>query len=129
MPIFEIDAECLVEDLRRISKWVKEDLYRGCKFIYRGKDDLDVSGNIYQWYKAECGPKLRGYKQAEGEQDRHSYLSKAWRVAAKQNTVNNGLALRRGGVYTVMQNRFMGTYSCSAGYSLFRETNQRSFHI
>lgn len=129
MANFEATTDCLTEDVRRISKWVKKDLYRGCKFVYRGKEDLEVAGHIYRWYTVECGPTLRGYRQAVGENDKKLYLCKAWRVAAKHNTVNNGLALRRSGVYTVMQNRFMGRYIFHTNGSLFQGITRTNRHF
>ena len=98
----------LTEDLGLLSKWVKEDLFRGCKFVYRGKADLELPGVFYSLFKAQCGPKLAGFRQAVGEDARRSYLEKVWIVGVRQNSVSNGLALRRSGIYTVMQNRFMG---------------------
>jgi hypothetical protein len=98
----------LAEDLLFLSKWVKEDLFRGCKFVYRGKEDLHLTGVLYGLFKAQLGPKLAGFKEAVGEDAKLSYLEKVWIAGARQNSVSNGLALRRSGIYTVMQNRFMG---------------------
>jgi hypothetical protein len=113
----------LDDDLRRIGRWVKEDLFRGCKFIYRGKEDLEVSGNFYNIFKTQCGPKLKGVRAAASDLMQRVYLEKVWEEATKRNTVNNGLALRRSGVYTVMQNRFMGKNYQDEGCFIFKKLN------
>jgi hypothetical protein len=63
---------------------------------------------LYDLFKAQLGLKLAGFKEAIGEDGKLSYLEKVWIAGAWQNSVSNGLALWRSGIYTVMQNRFMG---------------------
>lgn len=110
----EIIVSPLVEgDIRMMQRWVKVDLFKGVKFLYRGKDDLKIDGNIYKLFCAQCAPSFLGIKAAsDNPMAAHLYTEKVWELATKRNLISNTLALRRSGVYTVMQNRFMGKHGC-----------------
>lgn len=100
-------------DLKMISRWVKSELFKGCKFLYKGERELDPKGKIHTLFERMCVPTLEGMKVILANADdppytMELYKERIWALATKQRIVSNGLALRRSGVYTVMQNRFLG---------------------
>jgi hypothetical protein len=103
------------EDLRLMAKWVREDLFKNVKFLYRGKATLD--GTVFKRFREKLLDSLPGMKIASATHNdlaKKLYLEGLWAAATQRNTVSNALALRRSGVYTVMQNRFNGTYKGSS---------------
>lgn len=95
-------------DLKVISKWAKEDLFVLCKFQYQ-ESDLGPQGKIYKLFVGQCMNRLSGVKAASDGMTKQFYAKIAWESACKENVIASALNLRRSGVYTVMQNRFIGT--------------------
>jgi hypothetical protein len=98
------------EDLRLLAKWVREDLFDQVKFLPQGKKDLELQSAIHRKFVKKCKDTLPGVK-ANGRNilARAHYADRLWEAAiGKKNIISNALALRRSGVYTVMQNRFEG---------------------
>lgn len=100
-------------DLKMISRWVKSELFKGCTFLYKGEKELDPKGKIHTLFERTCVPTLEGTKVIFANADdppftMELYKERIWALATKQRIMSNGLALRRSGVYTVMQNRFLG---------------------
>lgn len=109
MRVGEMVSPHVEDDVRIMQRWVKMDLFKGVKFLYRGKEDLKIDGKIYKLFDKQCVPSLSGIKAASNNPMAiNLYTEKVWEEATKRNVINNALALRRSGVYTVMQNRFMG---------------------
>lgn len=106
--------EHVIRDLKLISRWVKSELFKGCKFLYKGERELERNGKIHNLFENNCFPTLEGIKIIlQGGEEPHLttielYKERIWAIATKERIVSNGLALRRSGVYTVMQNRFLG---------------------
>jgi hypothetical protein len=106
--------EHVIRDLNLISRWVKSHLFKGCKFLYKGERELEPNGKIHTFFENNCFPTLEGIKiiQEAGDDPPFTtielYKERIWALATKERIVSNGLALRRSGVYTVMQNRFLG---------------------
>lgn len=100
----------LERDLKLLSKWVKEELFKVRKFLWKGKEDLGLDQPIFKRFVEQCGGKLEGKPLSEDAA--RLYIEKVWNVALKDNVVANGLALRRSGVYTVIKNRFDGKCDC-----------------
>lgn len=97
-------------------------MFKVCKFLYEGKADLTHDKPIFQFYKSQLGQRLAGVKHLTNEESKKLYLANIWALANKKNLVSKGLAVRRSGVYTVMQNRFIskcynyhGPYNVNAG--------------
>ena len=101
----------LEQDIRLMRKWVKTELFKGCKFLYGGKSDLETDGKIYNLFKAQCMHQLagiRGITDIGGAVNAQLYFDRLWTEATKKGVISNTMALRRSAVYTVMSNRFMG---------------------
>jgi hypothetical protein len=100
----------LKTDLSNLKKWVKEELFKGCKFLTLGKKSLDNKGQIYEHFRNECFENLVGVKNLQGAtvEQKETYLHLVWSQAVKDNLISTGLALRRSGIYTVMLNKFKG---------------------
>lgn len=105
----------LNDDLHQIAKWAREDLFKTCKFLYRGKEELESTGEIYKIFEKDCMNLLPGVKAAEamGGVPSHKlmYVKILWDIANVRHIISQSLSLRRSCVYTVMQNRFNGKYS------------------
>ena len=101
------------EDLQKVAKWSREELFKTCKFLYRGKEDLLWNGMICKLFERDCMNLLRGVKLARVigiETDERSYARMLWDVATHKNLIAQMLSLRRSCVYTVIQNRFNGKF-------------------
>ena len=101
----------LEEDLRKIARWTREELFKTCKFLYRGDDDLVLNGTHFKLFERDCVPYLQGVRSAGvvgGMPNRHEYARMAWTLARDKHIINQMLSLRRSCVYTVMCNRFNG---------------------
>jgi hypothetical protein len=97
----------LDEDLKLISKWVKDDIFVFYKFLLE-KDLEAPKGCIYVAFEKQCKERLSGWRAAKDDMTKQFYAKIAWETAKKQNLVASSLNLRRSGVYTVMYNRFTG---------------------
>jgi hypothetical protein len=97
-------------DLLLVAKWARDELFKSCKFLYRGKAELEQTGMVYELFEKECMDSLPGViaAQAIGEPYKHVYVKMIWDVAKDRHIVSHALCLRRSCVYTVMQNRFNG---------------------
>lgn len=100
----------LEDDLRQIAKWAKDVLFKTCKFLYRGKEELESTGIVFQKFEEDCMNSLQGVKAAEiiGTPYKHVYVKVIWDLARERRILSQALSLRRSCVYTVMQNRFNG---------------------
>jgi hypothetical protein len=103
----------LEEDLRFFRRWVKDELFKGCKFLTHGKKSLDKTGFVYARFRSGCFENLQGVKNiTDGNLvQKDLYFDLLWVEANKQHVISNGLALRRSAIYTVMFNKFMGKKS------------------
>jgi hypothetical protein len=107
------DLPHVEQDVRLMRRWVKSELFKGCKFLYGGNSDLEPNGKIYNLFKEQCMHQLAGVKGNThnfGPINQQLYLDRLWSEATKRRVIAMTLALRRSGVYTVMSNRFMGEY-------------------
>jgi hypothetical protein len=106
----ENTSKYLEEDVKILAKWAREELFNNIKFLYRGKEDLEPRGMVFELFVKQCSQKLRGLGAAQenGEESTETYLRLVWAMAAKKQTLGAALSLRRRCVYTVMQNRFNG---------------------
>lgn len=103
----------LEDDLIFFRRWVKEKLFKGCKFLTHGKKSLDKSGFVYARFRSACFETLQGIKNIADDNmvQKDLYFDLLWVEGNKQHVVSNGLALRRSAIYTVMFNKFMGKKS------------------
>ena len=106
-----------IENERTIREWAKRTLFLKLKFLYHSEEDLKVGNSIYKQFVRDCGHKLQGLDEGAPQEQKQLFLALLWNDAnsMKKNLVSKSLALRRSGVYTVMQNRFNGkhwTQSC-----------------
>jgi hypothetical protein len=101
------------EDLTVLSRWVKGELFDQVKFLYSAENDLKINGLLYKMFVRDCRERLVGLKGQGGQRGseyRTLYVQSIWTEGTKKkcNIVTDGLATRRGGIYTAMQNRFTG---------------------
>jgi hypothetical protein len=96
-------------DLEAVVRYVKNDLFTKVKFLYDPKADLAVGGIIYSHYKEKCKNVLVGNRGLVGE-SRNTYMQAVWSMAMTKQMQKNALAQKRSAVYTVMQNKFGGTF-------------------
>ena len=106
-----LDAGQMREDLKVISDYVKEDLFRVAKFIYKN-DDLKYNGKLYKHCKSKCMEKVGG-RRLDGQctTNKDVYLKMVWEEAVKNKMQKQQLSQRRSAVYTVMQSKFMGKWT------------------
>ena len=77
-------APHLAGDLVIISKWVKEDLFPLCKFIYNEEDTVQ-GGKIHQLFVHQCLKKLSGCDaRTQDNNARRFYSSMLWEHALKR---------------------------------------------
>lgn len=100
-------------DLCLVANWAREELFKSCKFLYRGKKDLEPpSGTVYELFERDCMDSLPGVIAAgevtNGVHYKKVYVKIIWDTAKERHIVSQALSLRRSCVYTVMQNRFNG---------------------
>lgn len=101
----------LNEDLRFIKTWVRDDLFNQVKFLPKGKKDLEPRSLIHKKFVKKCKNSLPGVKaNSNNPLASEVYAERVWELATRRHIVSNALALRRSGVYTVMQNRFYGKH-------------------
>jgi hypothetical protein len=91
-----------------LARFIKEDLYRGVKFIYNEKKDLKIGGAIYEYYEKQCKRSI-GDHHPPGESCK-AYMRSVWEAAMVKHTQTTLLSQKRSAVYTVLQNRFTGKY-------------------
>jgi hypothetical protein len=114
VPLGEFCSRHFPVDGLTLLKWVKEELFKYCKFIQSPKTDLCINSRIHKYYRDTFrnSANLQGVRAATEEEvgiAQEDYLDRLWEyVTTKEGIVNKGLALRRTGIYTVMQNRCMG---------------------
>jgi hypothetical protein len=100
-----VPSHLVEKDLRAVTKWAKNDLFRFVKFLPKG-------GRLYQYFQRTYreNPKmLPGITELHYETiNEEMYVDQVWSEAVSQQIVSNALALRRSAIYTVMQNRFQG---------------------
>ena len=105
------------EDLAVIAQWVKLELFDTVKFLYVPQDDLKIEGPLYRMWLNDCKNRLVGLKvdSARSRAYRQMYVESIWREATmkRNNIIADGLSARRSGVYSAMQNRFVGKCSGS----------------
>jgi hypothetical protein len=99
------------KDLALVSRWAKYEAFNYCKFLYKGKAELALTGHLYKRFVDHCDKDLVGVSLADPEPTRRMYRETIWLTANERNLVSKGLAIKRSGVYTVMNNRFMGKCS------------------
>jgi hypothetical protein len=101
-----------LEDLAVIARWVKLELFDKVKFLYIPQDDLKIGGPLYNMWLTDCKTKLVGLKvnSASSRAYRQMYVESIWSEATmkRNNLIADGLSARRSGVYSSMQNRFVG---------------------
>jgi hypothetical protein len=104
----------LEADLRFFRRWVKDELFKGCKFLTNGKKSLEKTGSVYARFRSACFENLLGVKNITDDNmvQKELYFDLLWVEGNKQHVISNGLALRRSAVYTVMLNKFMGKLKC-----------------
>lgn len=102
------------DDLAVMSKWVRYDLFRQVKFVYKPQKDLDVNGMLFKLFEYKCAKSLAGLKYYTGNDPeyRSLYLKSLWNEATqkKNNLIMDSLNARRSCIYSAILNRFNGKY-------------------
>lgn len=110
-----VPSHLVEKDLRALSKWAKNDLFRFVKFLHNGKEDVAIGGELYLYFVRTFreNPKLLpGVTELQHATiNKDMYMDRLWSEAVSRQIVNNALALKRSAIYTVMQNRFQGNLS------------------
>ena len=81
------------------------------KFLYNPEEDLKINGALFNLFIRDCRDRLVGLKQHQGNRVfRRMYVESLWTEVTKKklNFVADGLNTRRSGIYSAMQNRFIG---------------------
>jgi len=94
-------------DQRVLVDCIKNDLFPKAKFVL-GKDEWDVGGMIYKDYKKCCHG--RTGLQTMTHVERQSHMEKIWMRALNKKIQKKALVQKRSAIYTVMQNKFTGTF-------------------
>lgn len=101
-----------LEDLAVLSRWVKLELFDTVKFLYKPEVDLRLNGTLFNLFIRDCRDRLVGLKVNSGGNQayRRMYVESIWSEATtkRNNIITDGLSARRSGVYSAMQNRFIG---------------------
>ena len=50
----DFETPHLTDDLNQISKWARDVLFKTCKFLYRGKSDLDPDCFVFAEFESTC---------------------------------------------------------------------------
>jgi hypothetical protein len=100
----QFDSGQLKQDLKILGAYVRTEMFQRVKFIY-SSEDLEHGGRIFGDFNKHCADRVaRGIQ----EREKTNYLACLWKQALKMKVHRNQLSTRRSGVYTVMQNRFLG---------------------
>ena len=94
----------LKQDLKIVGVYVRTEMFQRVKFIY-SQDDLEHGGSLFGDFNKYCANSVaRGIPEVAETR----YIACLWKQALKMKIHRNQLSTRRSGVYTVMQNRFLG---------------------
>jgi hypothetical protein len=104
----DFETPHLTDDLNQISKWARDVLFKTCKFLYRGKSDLDPDCFVFAEFESTCLDNLKGPRCFGENVTKQAYVQLLWNKATDSSLVQAALTTKRSAVYTLMQNRFMG---------------------
>jgi hypothetical protein len=112
------DDALILRDMRtHVNRFVREDLFQCCKWIY-DDNNLEESSGPFKLFQKLCGHKV-GKGRLGNVDERKRYVRMLWtkwrtrryRVGKRNQDmvpVTTMLSQRRTSVYTVMQGRFIG---------------------
>lgn len=73
----------LDDDLKLISKWIKDDLFEICKFVYNKKDLEGPEGKIHILFEKQCKERLSGWKATNDAMKQQFYAKIVFEAAKK----------------------------------------------
>ena len=119
--LFSADNTVVIEDLKILFHFAKEDLFQRVKFLFN-ESILSVGNQIYNVYIKECVPKLKGTSTLKGDLEKKMYVNFIWTTGTTSSrpAVQRGLSAKRTTVYNGMRNKFEGKFHSRNVAKVFR---------
>ena len=110
IPFLSLHNPCVQADLKTLTLFAKNDLFPRVRFIH-DENSLKIGERPYKLFVQLCSDKLRGLQDDFPQEFKKLYINFIWShgTSGRSNRIQWGLTKKRSGIYTYMNNKFIGT--------------------
>jgi len=93
-------------DLRKIKKYVKEELFQRVIFMFTD-DQMDEGSFFHKDYMTNCRDLVGGRGMSDEDDDAEDpYMTHLWTIMAKEKSYKKWLSSKRSNTYQAVQDKF-----------------------
>ena len=99
------DDARMEKDLRRIQRYVKEELFQKVVFLFNPKKQMECGSQLYNDFIANCKALIAQTGEADDTMD--AYMRYLWQVMAQKKSYKEWLTAKRSNAYQAVQDKFL----------------------